>query len=46
MAGSLDAPARSAFEGDLTSLARRFNTATDGTMVAPGAYLEAVGKRS
>jgi len=46
VAGSLDAPARSAFEGDLTSLARRFNTATDGTMVAPGAYLEAVGKRS
>lgn len=46
LAGSLDATARSAFERDLTSLAQRFNTATDGTLVAPGDYLEAVGKRS
>jgi SAM-dependent methyltransferase len=46
LAGSLDAPARAAFERDLTGLAQRFNTATDGTMVAPGDYLDAVGKRS
>ena len=46
LAGSLDAAARSEFERDLTSLAQRFNTATDGTMVAPGDYLEAVGRRS
>jgi ubiquinone/menaquinone biosynthesis C-methylase UbiE len=30
---------------DLTELAKRFNTATDGTLLAPMHYLEAVGTR-
>jgi ubiquinone/menaquinone biosynthesis C-methylase UbiE len=39
---ALPAPAQSALTADLLALAARFNRATDGTMVAPGEYLEVV----
>jgi len=37
--------ARAALEVDLLALFNRFNTATDGTLAAPGEYLEAVVTR-
>ncbi|MGH8702648.1 MAG: class I SAM-dependent methyltransferase [Burkholderiales bacterium] len=40
--GALDADKQEALAGDLIGLAQRFNAATDGTMVAPGEYLEVV----
>ncbi|MGZ8331323.1 MAG: class I SAM-dependent methyltransferase [Rhodoplanes sp.] len=39
---ALDAPARSALEGDLTALIDRFNRSRDGSMVVPSEYLEVV----
>lgn len=41
---ALDAGKQESLAEDLLGLARRFNTATDGAMVAPGEYLEAVIK--
>jgi ubiquinone/menaquinone biosynthesis C-methylase UbiE len=43
--GALDDGRRQELAADLTQLAERFNTATDGTLVAPMQYLEAVGTR-
>jgi ubiquinone/menaquinone biosynthesis C-methylase UbiE len=43
--GGLDEGRRQELAADLTQLAERFNTATDGTLVAPFQYLEAVGTR-
>ena len=40
--GALDASKQAALAEDLLGLVQRFNTATDGTMVVPGEYLEAV----
>jgi SAM-dependent methyltransferase len=39
---ALDAGKQEALAEDLLALARRFNTADDGTLVVPGEYLEAV----
>jgi ubiquinone/menaquinone biosynthesis C-methylase UbiE len=39
---ALDEGKQAALAEDLLGLAQRFNTATDGTMVVPGEYLEAV----
>lgn len=39
---ALDAQGRIALEAELYALLERFNTATDGTLVAPSDYLEAV----
>jgi SAM-dependent methyltransferase len=39
---ALDAGKQAALAEDLLGLAQRYNTATDGTMVVPGEYLEAV----
>ena len=39
---ALDPSIKSALETDLLTLASRFNTAADGTMVAPSEYLEVV----
>jgi ubiquinone/menaquinone biosynthesis C-methylase UbiE len=39
---ALEAGKQEALAEDLLGLAQRYNTATDGTMVAPGEYLEAV----
>ena len=39
---ALEAGKQAALTEDLLGLAQRYNTATDGTMVAPGEYLEAV----
>ncbi len=39
---AIDPPARAALEKDLLALLDRFNTATDGTLVAPGEYLEVI----
>jgi ubiquinone/menaquinone biosynthesis C-methylase UbiE len=39
---AIDAEAREALEGDFYALLDEFNVATDGTMVAPGEYLEVV----
>ena len=39
---ALDASKQEALAEDLLALARRFNTAQDGTLVVPGEYLEAV----
>lgn len=43
--GALDAAQQEALAADLIALAERFNRATDGTLVAPGEYLEVVIKR-
>jgi ubiquinone/menaquinone biosynthesis C-methylase UbiE len=43
--GGLDEGRRQELAADLTQLAERFNTATDGTLAAPMQYLEAVGTR-
>ena len=40
--GALDAKAQVALERDLLDLISRFNTASDGTMVAPADYIEVV----
>jgi len=40
--GALTPERQEALAADLTALAERFNVARDGTLVAPGAYLEAV----
>ena len=39
---ALDAGKQESLAEDLLGLAQRFNTVTDGTMVVPGEYLEAV----
>lgn len=39
---ALDEPKRAALERDIVALLERFNVATDGTLVAPGEYLEVV----
>jgi hypothetical protein len=39
---ALDADGQAALEADLLALIGRFNTATDGSMAAPGEYLEVV----
>jgi ubiquinone/menaquinone biosynthesis C-methylase UbiE len=44
LAGTLSAADLAAFAADLADVARQFNRA-DGTVVAPGEYLEAVGVR-
>jgi hypothetical protein len=44
-AGGMDESGRQQLGADLTQLAERYNTATDGTLVAPFQYLEAVGTR-
>lgn len=45
LAGTLTGPEADAFAADLADVARRFNRAADGTVVAPSQYLEAVGVR-
>ena len=40
--GALDAAKQEALAAELIALAERFNCATDGTLVAPGEYLEVV----
>jgi len=42
--GALDADKQQQLAADLISLAESYNTATDGTLVAPGEYLEVVIK--
>jgi SAM-dependent methyltransferase len=41
----LDEGRRQELDAELTQLGERFNTATDGTLVAPMSYLEVVGTR-
>jgi len=43
--GALDAAKQESLAADLIALAGRFNRATDGSLVAPGEYLEVVIKR-
>ena len=43
---TLDPPARRGLETDIHALLGRFNTARDGTFVAPSEYLEAIVTRS
>jgi SAM-dependent methyltransferase len=43
--GALDDAKKNSLAADLTALAERFNRATDGSLVAPGEYLEVVIKR-
>jgi len=45
LAGSLDPVARGQFAADLAAVTEPFNQADDGTVFAPGEYLEAVGIR-
>ena len=45
LAGSLDDDTRALFGADLADVPRQFNRAGDGTVLAPGEYLEAVGVR-
>jgi ubiquinone/menaquinone biosynthesis C-methylase UbiE len=45
LAGTLTADDLTRFADDLADVARQFNKATDGTVVAPSEYLEAVGVR-
>jgi SAM-dependent methyltransferase len=40
--GALDAQKQESLAGDMIGLVQRFNAATDGTLVAPSEYLEAV----
>ena len=42
---ALDGDKRAALEADLRALLDTFNTARDGTFVAPGGYLEVVVTR-
>jgi len=43
--GALDSARQESLAADLIALAERFNRATDGSMVAPGRYIEVVIKR-
>ena len=43
---AIDAEARVALEKDLRALLDKFNVAKDGTLVAPGEYLEVVVTRN
>jgi hypothetical protein len=45
LAGTLPEPERQRFADELAGVARQFNRADDGTVVAPSEYLEAVGIR-
>jgi ubiquinone/menaquinone biosynthesis C-methylase UbiE len=45
LADSLDEGPRAQFAADLADVPRQFNRADDGTVLAPGEYLEAVGVR-
>lgn len=45
LAGTLDEGTRAQFAADLADVARHFNRADDGTVLAPGEYLQAVGVR-
>lgn len=45
LSGTLSAEDRERFAADLAGVARQFNRADDGTVVAPAEYLEAVGIR-
>jgi hypothetical protein len=45
LAGSLDDGPRAQFAADLADVPRQFNRTDDGTVLAPGEYLEAVGVR-
>lgn len=45
LAGTLDEGPRAQFAADLADVSRQFNRADDGTVLAPGEYLEAVGVR-
>jgi hypothetical protein len=45
LAGTLSADDLERFADDLADVSRQYNRADDGTVVAPGAYLEAVGVR-
>lgn len=45
LAGTLDHAAGARFAAGLADVARQFNRAQDGTVLAPGEYLEAVGVR-
>jgi len=45
LASSLDDEARAQFGADLADVPRQFNRAGDGTVLAPGEYLQAVGVR-
>ena len=45
LAGTLSGADLDRFADDLADVARRFNRADDGTVVAPSEYLEAVGVR-
>ena len=45
LAGTLSAEDLERFADDLADVARQFNRADDGTVVAPSEYLEAVGIR-
>ena len=40
--GALDATKQESLAADLIALAERFNRATDGSLMAPGEYLEVV----
>ncbi|MFZ1910454.1 MAG: class I SAM-dependent methyltransferase, partial [Burkholderiales bacterium] len=44
--GALDAAKQESLAADLVDLAQRFNRATDGSLVAPGRYIEVVITRS
>jgi len=44
--GALDTAAQESLSADLIALAERFNRATDGSLVAPGQYIEVVLRRS
>ena len=43
---TIDSGAAGQLQADFIALVERWNTATDGTLVAPGAYLEAVATRT
>lgn len=45
LAGTLDEGTRAQFTADLADVARKFNVADDGSVLAPGEYLEAIGVR-
>ncbi|WP_157751265.1 hypothetical protein [Actinoplanes derwentensis] len=45
LSGSLTGERLAEFAVDLAAVAREFNRADDGTVVAPAEYLEAVGIR-
>jgi ubiquinone/menaquinone biosynthesis C-methylase UbiE len=45
LAGTLDEAGRASFAADLAEVPKRFNRAGDGTVLAAGEYLEAVGIR-